>query len=338
METMQSRQPARISSVEKDSFLTLIGNKEIFAQIDGKLRFSIQSPLDWPATGDWVNVSLHNDGELALIHEVLPRKSLLSRKKAGHEIEYQLIAANIDAAFIIQSLDHNFNLRRLERNLTLVHEAGITPLVLLSKSDLLSSDDIQNHIEQIRNANGELAIAAFSNLSGEGIDSIRAMIEPGKTYCLMGSSGVGKTTLLNTLIGREIYPTAPVREHDSHGRHTTTRRQLITLESGGIMIDTPGMRELAGIDIEAGLEMTFEEIAALSLQCKFTDCSHANEPGCAIRSAIESGTLSQDRLDNYQKMQKESRFNEMSYAQKRGRDKAFGKLVKNVIKNHRKYR
>jgi ribosome biogenesis GTPase / thiamine phosphate phosphatase len=337
MESTESHQLARISAVEKESCLALIGDQEICAQFEGKFRFSIQSPLDLPAVGDWVNVRLFNSGELAMIHEVLPRKSLLKRKSAGKAIDYQLIAANLDAAFIVQSLDHNFNLRRLERCLAVVNEAGILPLILLSKADLLGADEIQQRVNEIHQSHGSLRVVPFSNLSGQGLDSIRALIEPGKTYCLMGSSGVGKTTLLNTLIGEALFKTAPVREKDSHGRHTTTRRQLIALDSGGILIDTPGIRELAGIDIEAGLDMTFEEIARLALKCKFTDCTHARERGCAIRAALDEGVLSEERLSNYQKLLKESQFNEMSYSQKRGKDKAFGKMVKSVLKNHRRY-
>ena len=211
METTESYQLARISAIEKESGLALIGDKEIFAQIEGKLRFSLQSPLDLPTVGDWVKVRLYNNGELAMIHEVLPRKSVLARKSAGKEIDYQLIAANIDAAFIVQSLDHNFNLRRLERCMAVVNEANILPLILLSKADLPGAEEIQQRVDEIHQLNGSLTVVPFSNPTGQGLENIRALIEPGKTYCLMGSSGVGKTTLLNMLIGEAIYRTAPVR-------------------------------------------------------------------------------------------------------------------------------
>lgn len=335
---LEHYQTVRIAAVDKDGFTVWFENNEIYAEIEGKLRFESVSPMDMPTVGDFVRVRFYNDGDLAIIHDVLPRKTLLKRKSAGAKVDYQLIAANIDAAFIVQSLDENYNLRRLERSLAIVHEAGIEPVVLLTKSDLLQQDEIDRRVDEIIQTQGDLAVIALSNRTGQGVDRVRGLLAPEKAYCLMGSSGVGKTTLLNNLIGSEVYKTAPVREKDSHGRHATTRRQLIPLECGAFLIDTPGMRELAGIDLDAGLEMTFEEIAELALRCRFSDCTHTREPGCAIVQALEQGVLTEERVRNYLKLLKESRFNEMSYNQRRDRDKSFGKMVKNVKKNHWKYK
>jgi ribosome biogenesis GTPase / thiamine phosphate phosphatase len=331
-------QLARISAVDKDSYLIIGEKDEVFAEIEGKLRFSAQSSMDLPTVGDWVYVKYYNDDTLAMIHEILPRKSLLKRKTAGKKIEYQLLSANIDTAFILQSLDNNFNLRRLERYLVAVDEGGISPIILLSKADLITEQEIKEHTTAIRQFNKELPIVVFSNKTGLGLDNVRCLITPGRTYCLIGSSGVGKTTLLNKLIGEEIYKTAEVRGKDSRGRHTTNRRQLIILDSGGIFIDTPGMRELGNIAIDAGLNAAFSEISSLAQKCKFTDCTHTNEPGCAIIDALDKGVLSAERLKSYQKLQKEAQYNEISYVEKRKKDKTFGKFVKNVLKHHKKYR
>ena len=334
---MTELQLARIAAVDKDSYRILNDGRECLAELEGKLRFAIRSALDLPTVGDWVNVKYYNDGNLAIINNILPRRSLLKRKAAGKKIDYQLISANIDIAFVIQSLDHNYNLRRLERYLVAVNEGGISPVVLLSKADLLSPGEIQERIAAIRELNKDLPVIVFSSQTGAGLDDIRALITKDKTYCLIGSSGVGKTTLLNKLLGQDILRTAEVRVKDSHGRHTTNRRQMIVLDCGGVIIDTPGMRELGNIDIDAGLDATFGEIAGLSRNCRFKDCTHTNEPGCAIRAALEQGSLTGERLKNYQKLQKEAAFNEMSYADKRKKDKSFGKMVKNTIKHHKKY-
>jgi ribosome biogenesis GTPase / thiamine phosphate phosphatase len=330
-------QLARISAVDKDGYRVIGEKNEVYAEIEGKLRFLAQSSLDLPVVGDWVYVKYYNDDTLAIIHGILPRKSLLKRKTAGKKIAYQLLSANIDTAFIMQSLDHNYNLRRLERYLVAVNEGNISPVILLSKADLITEQEIEERISAISQFNQDLQVIVFSNKTSTGLENIRRIIAPGRTYCLLGSSGVGKTTLLNRLIGEEIYRTAEVRKKDSHGRHTTNRRQLTILDSGGLIIDTPGMRELGNIAIDTGLSAAFGEISSLEENCKFTDCTHTNEPGCAIRTALDKGTLSVDRLKNYQKLQKEAQYNQMSYVEKRKKDKTFGKFVKKALKHHSKY-
>lgn len=323
---------ARVIAVNRDNYIVRNEETEIQAEITGKIRFGAESNLALPAVGDWVHIQVFDDGAMAVIHEILPRKSLLKRKTAGKKIDYQPIASNIDTAFIVQSLDSNFNLRRLERYLTMVNDAGIDPVVLLSKSDLISSRILKQKISEIRSIDDKHDIIAFSNTTGKGLDEVRKLIRRGKTYCLLGSTGVGKTTLLNKLIGEERYATGAVREKDDKGRHVTTRRHLTILEQGGMIIDNPGMRELGSIGVDAGLDETFIDIIRLSEECRFKDCRHMDEPGCAVIEAVKKGDLSKKRYENYLRLRKESEYHEMSYLEKRQKDKAFGKMVKQIMK------
>jgi ribosome biogenesis GTPase len=319
---------ARMIAVNKDNYTIRNEETEIPAEVTGKLMYGAESSLDLPAVGDWVYVQYFNENTLAIIHEILPRKSLLKRKVAGKKIEYQLIAANIDIGFIMQAFDFDFNLRRLERYLIMVNESHIKPVILLSKSDLVSPDDLEQKISTIKNTNPGCEIIAFSNKTGEGLDEIQRILEQGKTYCLLGSSGVGKTTLINRLIGKNVLATDAVREKDGKGRHVTARRQLIILEQGGLIIDTPGMRELGNIGAQTGLDKTFKDILNLAQDCHFKDCTHVNEPGCAVTKAVTDGKLSEKRYQNYLKTRKESEYYEMSYLERRNKEKKFGKLIK----------
>ena len=233
----------------------------------------------------------------------------------------------------MQSLDNNYNLRRLERYLVMINEADITPVVFLSKSDLITADEIESKKNDIYKIIPDIQIIAFSNNNLSDIENIKTFFTPFQTYCLLGSSGVGKTTLLNNLIDRELYKTQPIREKDGRGKHTTTRRELIILEEGPIIIDNPGIRELGIIDNESGLNDTFSEIAELISQCRFNDCTHTVEEGCAVLKGIEEGVISKERYRNYTKMLKESAYNGMSYFEKRQKDKQFGKFVKSIMKH-----
>jgi ribosome biogenesis GTPase len=279
---------------------------------------------------------LFDDDTLAIIHDILARKSLLKRKASGKKVDYQLIAANIDIAIIMQSLDSNYNLRRLERYLVMINDGKITPAIFLSKSDLISADEIEQKQNDIRKILPDVTIASFSNNNAIEIENIKTFFEPFKTYCLLGSSGVGKTTLLNNLIHQELYKTQPIREKDGRGKHTTTRRELIVLENGAIIIDNPGMRELGVISNESGLSDTFNEIDELADKCKYKDCSHTVEAGCAVLDALERGEISQERYNNYIKIYKESQYNEMSYLEKREKDKKFGKFFHSTMKDVKK--
>jgi ribosome biogenesis GTPase / thiamine phosphate phosphatase len=327
---------ARVVSVHKDSYTVTKGGDEIFAELSGNLLYCAESALDLPTTGDWVYADFYDDDSHAIIYGIFPRKTLLKRKTAGKQVEFQLIAANIDVAFIIQSLNDNFNLRRLERYLVMVNESGIEPVILLSKSDLCREDEIEEIRKTITHIAVQTTLVPFSNLARENIDTILSLLTPGSTYCLIGSSGVGKTTLLNTILGDQQFETQTVSKIQSKGRHTTTSRQLVRLESGAMIIDTPGMRELGSLSIGDGLDETFSEILQLSQTCKFANCSHQNEKGCAIQAAINNGELSEQRYQNYLKMKKESEFNQMSYLEKRKKDKRFGKMVKTTLKNRQR--
>ena len=324
---------ARVVSVHKNSFIVTKGEEEIFAELSGNLLYGTESSSDLPTTGDWVYADFYDDDSHAIIHGVFPRKTLLKRKTAGRQVDFQLIAANIDVAFIIQSLNENFNLRRLERYLVMVYESEIEPVILLSKCDLVTNDEIIEIKNKVMSIAPQSTVIEFSNLNRENIDSVISSLKSGYTYCLLGSSGVGKTTLLNSIIGKEKFETKTVSKIQSKGRHTTTSRQLVRLENDAMIIDTPGMRELGSMSVDDGLEETFSEILKLSHSCRFSDCSHTNEKGCAILAAIATGDLSEQRYQNYLKMKKESEYNQMSYLEKRSKDKSFGKMVKSVMKD-----
>ena len=324
---------ARIVSVHKESYIISNGLKEVFAELSGSLIYTSNSATDLPTIGDWVYADFFDEDSHAIIHGVLPRKTLLKRKAAGKLIDYQLIAANIDVAFIIQSLNENFNLRRLERYLVMVNETKIEPVILLSKSDLIPQSEIDEIKEHIYTIAPQITVQAFSNITLENTNIINESLLSGSTYCLLGSSGVGKTTLLNTILGDAHFETKPVSKKQSKGRHTTTNRELIQLKNGAIIIDTPGMRELGSMSVSTGIDETFSEIIELTHNCKFSNCSHTNEKGCAILSAIKSGEVSEERYKNYIKMKNESAFNDMSYSEKRKKDKDFGKLIKATLKS-----
>jgi ribosome biogenesis GTPase / thiamine phosphate phosphatase len=328
---------ARVIAVHKDSYMINNGENDVFAELIGKMVFGATSPVDYPAVGDWVFANFYDENTFSIIHNVFPRKTLLKRKTPGKKIDFQLIAANIDVAFIVQSLDTNFNLRRLERYLVMVKESNIKPIVLLSKSDLFDIENIEKRVTEIHKIMPLLHVQPFSNKDESGLKNIKDLLAPRQTYCLLGSSGVGKTTLLNNLIGESIFTTKTVREKDSKGRHATNYRQLIKLDCEAMLIDTPGMRELGNFSVETGIDETFTEITELSEQCQFTSCTHVNEKGCAVIKAVENGQVPEKRYQNYIKVKKESIFNEMSYLEKRQKDKQFGKLCKTVMK-HKKNR
>ena len=324
---------ARVMAVHKDSYTINNGENDVFAELIGKMVFAAASPIDYPAVGDWVFATFYDENSFSIIHNTLPRKSLLKRKTPGKKIDFQLIAANIDVAFIIQSLDTNFNLRRLERYLVMVKESNIKPIVLLSKSDLLDTEDTANRVTEIHKIMPFLHVQSFSNENESGFKNVKDLLVPRQTYCLLGSSGVGKTTLLNNLIGESIFTIKKVREKDSKGRHATTYRQLIKLDCEAMLIDTPGMRELGNFSVETGIDETFTEITELSEQCQFNDCTHINEKGCAVLKAVKNGQVPEKRYQNYLKMKKESIYCEISYLEKRQKDKQFGKLCKTVMKH-----
>ncbi|MBI4651757.1 ribosome small subunit-dependent GTPase A [Candidatus Desantisbacteria bacterium] len=327
---------ARITAVDRNSYLIRNEKNEVFAELSGRFTFHAESNTDFPCVGDWILAQYYDSDSFAIIHEIFPRKSFLRRKTAGNKIDYQMIATNIDFAFIVQSCDSNFNLRRLERYLVMVNEGNIKPIFLLTKADLVSLEKLNNMILEVRKSNIDCKIIAMSNNTVHGLDQVHQVIEPEKTYCLLGSSGVGKTTLLNKLIGHDLFKTSTVRDKDSKGRHTTARRQLIILKNGAMMIDTPGMRELGTFNAGKGIDESFSEIQGLVGNCRFTDCTHTQEAGCAILAAAKNGELSEERYKSYLKLIKESEYNNMSYIEKRKKDRKFGKFIKSAMKQIKK--
>ena len=327
---------ARITTVHKDSYAVLFKGAEIPAEITGKMMFSAESALDYPVCGDLVSIVAVDRDAFAVIHNIHPRKTLLKRKTSGKKISHQPIAANIDTAFILCPIDTGVNTNKAERYLVMVREAGITPILLLTKCDLASPDDVAVFRNEMETVISHDSVIALSAKTGEGMEKLLPMLQPKNLYCLLGPSGAGKTSILNFVAGKHMFETAPVREADGKGRHTTTRRQLCVLENGAMIVDTPGMRELGHIGVADGIMETFDEMDALSGKCRYSDCTHTVEQGCAYLNALEKGDISPKRYENFMKMKRESDFHEMSYFEKKKRDKAFGKMCKSVMKSKTK--
>jgi len=322
---------ARVTAVERGAFLVRTQDTEIHAELAGKLRFAIQSAIDLPCVGDWVCVQRQSSGAPAIIHEVLPRKTFLRRKCPGKSVDFQMIAANIDIAFIVQGCQYDFNIPRLDRYLVMANDGHIEPQIVLSKTDLISKEELAQLIDEIKSSGIAAHILPLSNTTGFGLDEFRDLLAPGKTYCLLGSSGVGKTTLINRLVGREAFETKAL-SGTGEGVHTTARRHLLVLDCGAMLVDTPGMRELGLLGTSNGMDTTFKDMGDYSTQCRFPDCTHTQEPGCAVLRAVKNGELSDDRYQSYLKLKKEAEYHSLSYAEKRKRDKAFGRFVKSAMK------
>lgn len=325
---------ARVIAIDRGVYRIDDTAGEVPAELSGRLAYGIASSMDLPCVGDWVAAQYYNDDTAAIIHQVLPRKTFLRRKPPGEHAEVQMIAANVDIAFLMQSCHVDFNPSRLERYLVMAADGGVEPHVVLTKTDLITQEELalqRAHIAAITTAR----VLTVSNVTGEGVDALQQTLTPGKTCCLLGSSGVGKTTLLNRLLGREAFATRAV-SGTGEGTHTTTRRQLVVLDSRALLIDTPGMRELGIASAADGIETGLEAVAALAAHCQYADCSHGHEPGCAVRKALDQGELPAERYANYLKLKKESAFHEMSSLDRRKKDKAFGKMLKSIKKRSRR--
>jgi ribosome biogenesis GTPase len=329
-------EPARVVAEHRTGYEIQTDRGEFFASIAGKLRHSAASHADLPAVGDWVAVQVLAGEGTAVIHCVLPRKSKFSRKVAGERTEEQIVAANVDTVWIVSALDADFSLRRIERYLTLAWESGASPAIVLTKSDLC--DDADRYVAEVEAIVIDTPVHSTSSMTREGLGELQRYFDKHATVALLGSSGVGKSALINALAGETLQPTGGLR-HDGTGRHTTTHRQLLRLPSGGLIIDTPGMRELQLWEGEASLGDVFAEIETLGQGCRFSDCRHAGEPGCAVALAIAGGRLPESRLQSYHKLQRELAHQQRKLdARAQHEEKQRIKSIMRSARKHPKYR
>ena len=311
----------RVIAEHKERYVVNAEQGEFDAEITGNLRFTAKNRDDFPAVGDWVAL-MGYDSNSAIIQSILPRQSILARQAVGKFGEKQIIAANVDYALILQSLDRDFNLNRLERYLTICHTSRVSPVVVLTKTDLATQERLDETINIIRSRIKNAPVLSISCITKQGYETLMNELHTGKTYCLLGSSGVGKSTLVNMLLGKATMKTGAISEASNRGKHVTSHRELFILENGAIVIDNPGMRD--------GLKTTFDDIMMLAENCRYNDCTHTNERGCAIIEAVESGEIDRTTYENYLKLQREELRFEQTTSEKRRRDKEFGKMVKNI--------
>jgi ribosome biogenesis GTPase / thiamine phosphate phosphatase len=322
----------RVVSEHRERYVVKTVEGEFDSEIIGNLRFTALGRANFPAVGDWVALSIFDD-DRALIHAIFPRRTIVERQAVGKQGEKQIIATNVDYAFIVQAVDRDFNLNRIERYLTLCHASNVIPIVILNKIDLLNELELNELVAKVEERIQQVPIITASSERLNGIETIKAQLQKGKTYCLLGSSGVGKSTLSNRLWGTQLLRTNAISASTNKGRHVTSHRELLVLESGGILIDNPGLREVGVADSLQGLEITFDKILQIANECKFKDCTHTSEKGCAVVAAVERGELDKSYYNNYLKIGRENAHYESTIAQKRKRDKEFGKMLKNYKKN-----
>lgn len=325
---------ARVAAVDRDQLLLVDQGGHFRAKLAGRYLHRHHLNQELPCVGDWVCVEKQPGDDFGMIHALLERRTSLRRKSAGNVMEYQMIAANVDYVLIVQSCHFDFNPKRLERYLVMVLEGGAEPYVLLTKTDLVGPAVLAAQLAEVQSIGISAPIVPLSNVTRDGLDEVNRLLLPGKTYCFVGSSGVGKSTLINRLIGRERMDTRAV-SGTGEGRHTTVRRELIRLDGGALVIDNPGMREFGILGAESGIANTYSDITDLASRCRYQDCGHTGEPGCAVLAAVHAGAVSQESLDSFLKLKEESAFNDLSYAEKRKKDRDFGRYLKSAKKDLR---
>ncbi|SLM30286.1 putative ribosome biogenesis GTPase RsgA 2 [Desulfamplus magnetovallimortis] len=325
-------EPGRVVAEHRERYIVRTAAGEFDAEILGNLRFSAKGREDFPAVGDWVALSIY-DSDFAIIHRILPRFSLLSRQAVGQFGEVQIIAANVDCAFLVQAIDRDFSINRFERYLTVCHSSSVSPVIVLTKTDLIDQSKKTELIELVKSRISDVPVIAVSNKTLDGYEDVKKLVERGKSYCMLGSSGVGKSTLLNNLAGKTVMRTDEISNSSNRGRHVTTHRELIVLESGGIVIDNPGMREFGIADSSFGLETAFDNIINFAQECKYNDCTHTNEKGCAVIDAVEKGKIDSDSYENYLKMERERAHFASTVAERRKKGKDLAKTIKSFKKN-----
>lgn len=327
--------PARIITEHRGLYRVICESGERFAEVSGKYHYSLEEKGGYPAVGDWVVLEAAGSEDRAIIHGLLPRRTQFIRRDAWSASGMQVVAANFDYVFICTSLNKNYNLRRIERYLTLAWESGAAPVVILSKADLC--EDVEKKVLEVESIAPGVRIHVVSAVNGTGLEELQSYLHEGKTMVLLGSSGVGKSTLINALAGREILKTSEAREDDDRGRHTTTHRQMVLLPQGGVLLDTPGMRELGIVNAEEGLGDAFSDVSQIAARCRFSDCRHHREPGCAVKIALAKGTLDPMRYENYLKLKKEARYMESKEnRQLQQAQKQQNKKLSKFVKSHKK--
>ncbi len=331
---------ARVIAQFKQAYTVKDTDREYFAKITGKQIFNASGKEDFPAVGDWVAIT-KPDNDHATIHHIVPRLTIIKRRygdknKAGEKSDVQVIATNIDTAFIIESVDRDYNLNRFERYFSIAHDGGVEAAIVLNKIDLLTEEDLNKKLTQLQNRFPGIVVVLTSTLNNKGLDALRQHIVRGKTYCFLGSSGVGKSSLINKLIGTDAIKTGAISVYSGRGKHITTGRQMYFLKNGGIVIDNPGIREVGMADASKGIDTFFDTITALSEQCRYADCTHTHEPKCAILEALRLGQLNKEQYANYINLKKEADYYEMSDTEKKEKDRQFGKFLQKAKKDFKK--